>query len=141
MRRLRHRHRRRTRVIAHVSHRLLVRAGELLLALLAVLAAAVGARAAGPTLRAVTYHGFTARIPSSWPVYRLTGSRTCARFDRHALYLGVPGAQQQCPTGFGVAPRPVSDDEVGLAGDLRQFVEDLVRAAKANGLDPRHGFM
>jgi hypothetical protein len=115
MRRLRHRHRRRTRVIAHVSHRLLVRAGELLLALLAVLAAAVGARAAGPTLRAVTYHGFTARIPSSWPVYRLTGSRTCARFDRHALYLGVPGAQQQCPAGSAGRSEAILLEPLGLS--------------------------
>jgi hypothetical protein len=70
-----------------------------LLALLAVLLVAAGARAAGRTLRAVTYHSFTVRIPSSWPVFRLSGSRTCVRFNRHALYLGVPAAQQQCPAG------------------------------------------
>jgi hypothetical protein len=87
------------RLIADASHRVLVRAGALLLGVLVVLVAAVGARAAGSTLRAVTYHGFTVRIPTSWPVFRLRGSHTCVRFNRHALYLGVPAAQQQCPPG------------------------------------------
>ena len=49
-------------------------------------------------------------------------------------------AQQKCPAGFGVAARPVGDDVIGLAGDLRQFVEDLVGAAKTDGLDLGHGF-
>ncbi|HYZ28856.1 MAG TPA: DUF1906 domain-containing protein [Thermoleophilaceae bacterium] len=85
--------------VSYSSHHVLVRAGACLLALLAVLLVAAGARAAGRTLRAVTYHGFTVRIPSSWPVFRLSGSRTCVRFNRHALYLGVPAAQQECPAG------------------------------------------
>jgi hypothetical protein len=78
---------------------MLVRAGPLLLALLAVLVVAAGAGAAGRALRAVAYHGVTVRIPRSWPVFRLRGSRTCVRFNRHALYLGVPAAQQLCPAG------------------------------------------
>jgi hypothetical protein len=37
-------------------------------------------------------------VPRSWPVYRLASApQTCVRFNRHAVYLGVPGAEQQCP--------------------------------------------
>ena len=59
-------------------------------------------RAAARTLaasRTVTYRGFRLRVPSSWPVYDL-GRRptTCVRFDRHAVYLGRPGADQRCPS-------------------------------------------
>ena len=51
-------------------------------------------------LRTVSYRGFSVRIPHSWPVYRLSAaSARCVRFDRHALYLGVPSRHQACPAG------------------------------------------
>jgi hypothetical protein len=78
-----------------------------LIALVAVVAlVAVGtlggaARAAGgPVTKVVRYHGYKLTVPAGWPVYRLAGRRTeCARFDRHAVYLGRPGADQRCPAG------------------------------------------
>src|SRR5438270_1865680 len=49
-------------------------------------------------LQAVTYHGYSVTVPRSWPVFNLAkASHTCVRFDRHALYLGVPGTEQRCP--------------------------------------------
>ncbi|MGW3047991.1 DUF1906 domain-containing protein, partial [Kitasatospora sp. NPDC001175] len=37
-------------------------------------------------------------IPTSWSVFDLTANpSTCVRFDQHALYLGTPGKDQQCP--------------------------------------------
>lgn len=49
-------------------------------------------------LRAVTYRGFSVTVPRSWPVYDLTRQpQTCVRFNRHAVYLGVPSSQQRCP--------------------------------------------
>ena len=46
----------------------------------------------------VHYHGYRLAVPSGWPVYRLgLHSRQCVRFDRHAVYLGRPGAAQNCP--------------------------------------------
>ncbi len=46
----------------------------------------------------VHYHGYRLAVPSGWPVYRLgLHSRQCVRFDRHAVYLGRPGAAQVCP--------------------------------------------
>lgn len=48
--------------------------------------------------RTATYHGFRVSVPAGWPVYRLAGDpRTCVRFDRHAVYLGQPGASERCP--------------------------------------------
>jgi hypothetical protein len=55
------------------------------------------AHAAAP-MKTVRYHGYAARVPASWPVYDLARRpETCVRFDRHAVYLGVPGPQQSCP--------------------------------------------
>ena len=37
-------------------------------------------------------------MPASWPVYDLAADpATCVRFNRHAVYLGQPGARQRCP--------------------------------------------
>ncbi|MGH2893040.1 MAG: glycoside hydrolase domain-containing protein, partial [Solirubrobacteraceae bacterium] len=53
---------------------------------------------AAPATRAVTFQGYRLVVPASWPVYRLaTAPTTCVRFDRHAVYLGQPGANQNCP--------------------------------------------
>jgi hypothetical protein len=46
----------------------------------------------------VTFHGATIAVPASWPVYDLTKDPTrCVRFDQHAVYLGHPGTDQDCP--------------------------------------------
>ncbi len=74
-------------------------------ATLGVLVVAVGlvlglggtARAAART-KVVSYHGYRVTVPADWPVYRLAARpRTCVRFNRHAVYLGPPGATQDCP--------------------------------------------
>jgi hypothetical protein len=64
---------------------------------LAALVAIVVPAAAGA--RTVHYRGVAVRVPAGWPVFHLTAtSRTCVRFDRHAVYLGTPGTAQRCPT-------------------------------------------
>jgi Domain of unknown function (DUF1906) len=46
----------------------------------------------------VSYRGYRIRVPVSWPVYDLSSHPTvCVRFDRHAVYLGHPSADQRCP--------------------------------------------
>lgn len=48
--------------------------------------------------RVVSYHGYQVRVPASWPVYDLAADPTrCVLFDKHAVYLGTPGADQACP--------------------------------------------
>ncbi len=72
----------------------------------AVAACAIGApsalAAASPGgLKTVTYLGYTFSVPAGWPVIHTTpASRTCVRFDMHAIYLGEPGQDQDCPTGL-----------------------------------------
>lgn len=62
-------------------------------------AGAIPARLTATTgLKPVAFGGYTFRVPASWPVYRLDRDPTqCVRYDRHAVYLGRPGADQQCP--------------------------------------------
>ncbi len=58
----------------------------------------VSLAARSTTLRIVRYHGYEVRVPRSWPVYDLAKDpRVCVRFNRHAVYLGRPSAQQHCP--------------------------------------------
>jgi len=65
---------------------------------LAGLVAGVGTAAASPALKVIRYHGYRVTVPAAWPVVDLSAHPTaCVRFDRHALYLGIPGARQACP--------------------------------------------
>jgi Domain of unknown function (DUF1906) len=49
----------------------------------------------------VAFDGYTFDVPATWPVYRLgRGSTQCVRYDIDAVYLGVPGTNQQCPAGL-----------------------------------------
>ena len=58
----------------------------------------VASARASRSLKTVTYHGYAVTVPRSWPVFHLArDSRACVRFNRHAVYLGVPGAQENCP--------------------------------------------
>jgi len=57
----------------------------------------VGQGLTGAT-KTVRYRGAAFRVPATWPVYDLAADpATCVRFDRHAVYLGTPGADQDCP--------------------------------------------
>src|ERR1700722_3019287 len=52
-------------------------------------------------MKTVVYHGYEFQVPASWPVYRLDQHpTTCVRFYVHAVYLGTPGANMQCPAGL-----------------------------------------
>jgi hypothetical protein len=46
----------------------------------------------------VSYRGLRLRVPTGWPIHRLDADPgRCVRFDRHAVYLGRGGADQDCP--------------------------------------------
>ena len=56
------------------------------------------AEAARPASQTVTFGGYTVSVPASWPVYDLTKNpRQCVRYDVHAVYLGTPGPDPDCP--------------------------------------------
>jgi hypothetical protein len=65
----------------------------------AVPSASAATRAAvTDSTRTVTYHGYTVSVPASWPVYNLADDPDqCVLFNKHAVYLGTPGANQNCP--------------------------------------------
>src|ERR1700761_4731372 len=60
-------------------------------------------------MKTVVYHGYEFQVPASWPVYRLDQHpTTCVRYDVHAVYLGTPGANMQCPAGLAGRTQTVS---------------------------------
>ncbi|GAA1971435.1 glycoside hydrolase domain-containing protein [Catenulispora subtropica] len=55
---------------------------------------------ATPT-RTVTYQGYRFTVPQDWNVVDLAAHPgQCVRFDQHALYLGTPSPDQNCPAGL-----------------------------------------
>lgn len=65
---------------------------------LAGIAPASAVAVSASPMRLVTYHGYQIRVPASWPVYNLAADPArCVLFNRHAVYLGTPGANQRCP--------------------------------------------
>lgn len=70
-------------------------------AFLAAVALTIGIAtpAAAQTDGQITYRGVTFSVPHGWPVYHLTAHQ-CVRLDRHAVYLGTPGADQDCPANL-----------------------------------------
>jgi Domain of unknown function (DUF1906) len=82
------------RATAHGAARL----ASLVLPIVCLCGASVASAQASSAVRTVDYHGYTLTVPRSWPVYNLAKApQTCVRFNRHALYLGTPGADQLCP--------------------------------------------
>jgi hypothetical protein len=62
-------------------------------------ASRVSTTGAQPAFKLVSYRGYSFRVPRSWPVIDLAGTRrTCVRFDVHAVYLGNPASDQSCPS-------------------------------------------
>ena len=61
----------------------------------------LSAPASGGSVKTVSYRGYSFRVPAGWPVLHVSRtSVTCVNFDRHAIYLGDPGVDQDCPSGL-----------------------------------------
>ena len=79
---------------------------------------------AAAAARTISYRGYTVKVPAGWPVFRLsTRSRTCVRFDRHAVYLGTPSTSERCPTD------PLGRTEAILVSPLRPGSQAAVEPA------------
>jgi hypothetical protein len=51
--------------------------------------------------KTLEYGGYELSVPAGWPVYRLAEDPSqCVRYDVHAVYLGTPGPDQDCPAGL-----------------------------------------
>lgn len=70
-------------------------------------------------LRTVAYQGVEFQVPGDWPIYDLAADpTTCVRFDVHAVYLGEPSAEMQCPAGIiGHADAVLVGPAGGSVGD------------------------
>ncbi|MFG1625398.1 glycoside hydrolase domain-containing protein [Kribbella sp. NPDC049227] len=63
-----------------------------------VLGAVTAPADAAPATRDVDYRGYHLTVPANWQVIDLAERpTTCVRGDLHAVYLGAPGRDQQCP--------------------------------------------
>ena len=92
---------------------------------------AASAASTSTIYQTIDFHGYEIQVPASWPVYNLAADPTrCVLFDQHAVYLGTPGADQQCPTrAYGrteavlVQPEPTSvpSGSVELAANTASF--------------------
>jgi hypothetical protein len=104
---------------------------------LALPAAAQTGAAQSAAMRTVHYLGYSFEVPASWPVLRLSGHRsTCVRFDLHAVYLGTPGTNQDCPSWLLGATEAMLI-QPGAASAARTSAEDPVAdeiTAKAPGI-------
>jgi hypothetical protein len=81
----------------------------------------------------VHFNGIAFDVPAAWPVFNLvTDSQRCARFDRHAVYLGQQGPSASCPARALGRTEAVQVQPV----DLREQQQLLPTASTdaANGL-------
>lgn len=102
------------------------RTGTALLAVLAGIGALAvpgpAAAAPPPEIRqTITYEGYSIEVPTDWRVVDLAENpRACLRFDRPAVYLGVPAEQNDCPAGVvgrtaGIVVEPITARSSGQA--------------------------
>jgi Rv2525c-like, glycoside hydrolase-like domain len=92
----------------------------------ATVPAASGDGTAAAGFRQVSYRGYHFRAPAGWQVINLiTHPTACVRFDRHALYLGLPGSHQVCPSVLVGATEAVLIEPASPALHMRS-VEDPV---------------
>jgi glycoside hydrolase-like protein len=71
------------------------------------------------TAKLVRFAGYTIDVPAGWPVYGLAGDPTrCVRYDQHAVYLGRPGADQQCPAHLAGRVATLTLERAGQAGSV-----------------------
>jgi hypothetical protein len=119
----------------------------LLLAVLVAPAATPAPAVAPPGLTTVRYDGVAVQVPSGWPVYDLARDpRRCVRLDEHAVYLGTPGPDQQCPAhlvgrteAVVVSPDhgPAASVSPSVAGEMtRELRSGRVRVTATFGSSP-----
>jgi hypothetical protein len=83
--------------------------------------------------KTVHYHGSQVTVPASWPVFHLdAASRTCVRFNRHAVYVGRPGGDQSCPVSAIGRTEAILISPASYRGDLLTPVSQP-RAETASG--------
>ncbi|MFE9875085.1 glycoside hydrolase domain-containing protein [Streptomyces sp. NPDC005784] len=127
------------------------RALTVLLAAAALAAGPLGPASSAPRpsdsedLTQVAYRGHIFTVPASWQIVDLKKHPdTCVRFDRHAVYLGTPGSDQNCPARASgrteallVQPAPTADRTVTENPTARTYraTGDRIAVTAAYGYD------
>jgi hypothetical protein len=127
------------------------RALTVLLAAAALAAGPLGPASSAPRpsdsedLTQVAYRGHIFTVPASWRIVDLKKHPdTCVRFDRHAVYLGTPGSNQNCPARASghteallVQPAPAADRAVTENATARTYraTADRIAVTAAYGYD------
>jgi hypothetical protein len=90
-----------------------------------------GAGASASKLTTIDYDGYSITVPSSWPVFHLaTDPGQCLRYDINAVYLGNPGANQNCPSTLIGRAQTITITGAGVSGTPQAGYQ---RAAVAQG--------
>jgi hypothetical protein len=103
-------------------------------ALTCLLLGSAGSAQASPTLKTIHYHGRRLMVPADWRVFDLASRPgTCVRFDRHAVYLGRPGADELCPS------QAAGRTEAILVEPLGNSAGSPLPSPSVTGADALHG--
>jgi hypothetical protein len=95
--------------------------------------AASGTAASG--MQTVTYDGYSVTVPASWQVFHLDSDPgQCVRYDINAVYLGSPGANQNCPSNLMGRAETITITPAGLSGSSSQARGGEQSAAAQGGL-------
>ena len=87
--------------------------------------------AAASRLKTIEYDGYSITVPYSWPVFHLdTDPGRCVRYDINAVYLGNPGANQNCPSNLIGRAQTITITAAGVSAAPRAMYR---RAAVAEG--------
>jgi hypothetical protein len=99
------------------------------------------ARAAGPgtapasRMQTVEYDGYSVTVPASWQVFHLDSDPgQCVRYDINAVYLGHPGANQNCPSNLIGRAQTIAITPAAVPGPSGQASVDQQSAAAQGGL-------
>ncbi len=95
--------------------------------------AAPGTAASG--MQTVTYYGYSVTVPASWQVFHLDSDPgQCVRYDINAVYLGSPGANQNCPSNLMGRAETITITPAGVSGSSSQASGGAQSAAAQGGL-------
>jgi hypothetical protein len=84
--------------------------------------------------KTVVYQGYEFKVPASWPVYRLDEHpQTCVRYDVHAVYLGNPSPDMQCPARLVGRTQTVSFIPGGVTAGPAAGVTELQQLPAVHG--------
>src|SRR6201996_4390131 len=96
---------------------------------------ASGAGTAASGMQTVKYDGYSVTVPASWQVFHLDSDPgQCVRYDINAVYLGSPGADQNCPSNLIGRAATISITPAGLSGSSSQARGGKQSAAAQGGL-------